>query len=331
MKPSRRGYNNNNDSTTSNTTNNSSVSSHLCGLVLIIVVSLGIAPDLTLPWQLPGQQQDVVSSCTTNEQVLFYDKFDRQGIIKEAHSISGSLDQHWWLSSGGYLYLNNGTASTIQGTLPQNDTFRINYSLSKGSKDTDNGYRPQNIFRLVNRNTWAGNYTAEVYFKYSKYNNNTIGIAAAIDKKLGADNGVSLMVNNQNGNNLYYVGLRADGFAGIKKKMDSDYSVLQNPVKVFPGVYKHYDNLIPQDKWIGLRAVVEQRHDAPSGKDQIYIAMYIDEKGDGSSWKYVTSYVDQNSSTSPIFKQGHTGIRTDFMDTQFKNFKVIPTQNTLCV
>ena len=312
---------------------NNAVSSHLRGLVLIIVVSLGIAPDLSLPWQHQEQRQDVVSSCTTNEHVRFYDKFDRQGVIKEAHSISGSLDQNWWVSSGGYLYLNNGTASTIQGTLPQNDTFRINYSLSKGSEDTDNGYRPQNIFRLVNRNIWAGNYTAEVYFKYSKYNNNTTGIAVAIDKKLGADNGVSLMVNNQNGDNLYYVGLRADGFAGIKKKMDSDYSELQNPVKVFPGVYKHYDNLIPQDKWIGLRAVVEQRHDAPSGKDQIYIALYIDEKGDGSSssWKYVTSYVDQNSSTSPIFKQGHTGIRTDFMDTQFKNFKVIPTQNTLCV
>src|ERR687883_1105307 len=286
---------------------NNAVSSHLRGLVLIIIVSLGIALDLTLPWQHQEQQQDVVSSCTTNEQVRFYDKFDRQGVIKEAHSISGSLDKNWWVSSGGYLYLNNGTASTIQGTLPQNDTFRINYSLSKGSEDTDNGYRPQNIFRLVNRNIWAGNYTAEVYFKYSKYNNMT-----ANGKNLGADNGVSLMVNYQDGDNLYYVGLRADGFAGIKKKIDGEYSELQNPVKVFPGVYKHYDNLIPQDKWIGLRAVVEeQRHNDTttiSGKDQVYIAMYIDEKGDNSSWKYVTSYLDKDR----IFKQGHTGIRTDF-------------------
>jgi hypothetical protein len=84
-----------------------------------------------------------------------------------------------------------------------------------------------------------------------------------------------------------------------------------------------------------LRAVIEeQRHNGTmlsGGKDQIYIAMYIDEKGDGSSWKYVTSYLDQNSTTSTIFKQGHTGIRTDFMDAQFKDFKVIPTQNTVCI
>ena len=251
--------------------------------------------------------------------------------------MSESSDQNWWVGSGGYLYLNNGTASTIQGTLPQNDTFRINYSLSKGSKDTDNGYRPQNIFRLVNRNTWAGNYTEQVYFKYSKYNNMTTN-----GKNLGADNGISLMVNYQDGDNLYYVGLRADGFAGIKKKIDGQYSELQNPVKVFPGSYKQYDNLIPQDKWIGLRAVVEeQRHNdnttttIPAGcKDQIYIAMYIDQKGDGSSWKYVTSYIDQNSiaaATSTIFKQGHTGIRTDFMDTQFKDFKVNPGQSTVCI
>jgi hypothetical protein len=78
-----------------------------------------------------------------------------------------------------------------------------------------------------------------------------------------------------------------------------------------------------------LRAVIEeQRHNDTTisgGKDQIYIAMYIDEKGDGSSWKYVTSYLDQDSTT--IFKQGHTGIRTDFMDAQFKDFKVNPYNN----
>ena len=80
-----------------------------------------------------------------------------------------------------------------------------------------------------------------------------------------------------------------------------------------------------------MRAVVveEQRHNDTtiSGKDQVYIAMYIDEKGDGSSWKYVTSYLDKDR----IFKQGHTGIRTDFIDAQFKDFKVIPSQDTVCI
>jgi hypothetical protein len=189
---------------------------------------------------------------------------------------------------------------------------------------------------MVNRNIWSGNYTEELYFKYSEYNNMT----NAKGKNLGAENGFSLMVNYKDADNLYYVGLRADGFAGIKKKIGGEYSELQNPVKVFPGVYKHYDNLIPQDKWIGLRAVVEHRQNSGSnimpGKDQVYIAMYIDEKGDSSSsssssWKYVTSYLDQGETKTTIFKQGHTGIRTDFIDAQFKDFKVIPSQNTACI
>jgi hypothetical protein len=82
-----------------------------------------------------------------------------------------------------------------------------------------------------------------------------------------------------------------------------------------------------------LRAVVEeQRHNDDttiSGKDQVYIALYIDQKGDGSSssWKYVTSYLDKDR----IFKQGHTGIRTDFIDAQFKDYQVIPSQSTVCI
>jgi hypothetical protein len=294
--------------------------------IILILVSFSPSAALFLPWQYPYQQRDVAFATTSEgiANVVFHDSFDRQGVIKEVNSISNSSDLNWWVSSGGYLLLNNSTASTIQGTLAKNDTFRIGFSSSDGKKDTDNGYRPQNIFRMVNRNTWSGNYTEELYFKYSKYNNMT----NADGKNLGADNGVSLMVNYHDGDNLYYVGLRADGFAGIKKKMDGEYSELQNPVQIFPGQYKNYDNLIPKDKWLGLRAVVEQRHDTVSNKDQIYIALYTDDgKGDGSaSWKYVTSYLDQDSTT--IFKQGHTGIRTDFIDAQFKDFKVNPSQNS---
>ena len=171
---------------------------------------------------------------------------------------------------------------------------------------------------MVNRNIWSGDYTEDLYFRYSRYNNVT-----AADKNLEATNGMSLMINYQDENNLYYVGLRADGLSEIKKKIGGEYSVNENPVEVFPGVYKPYDNLIPQDRWIGLRALVEHKQDK-FGKDQIYLAMYVDKNGDGS-WKYVTSFLDQDR----IFKQGHTGIRTDFIDAQFKNFQVNP-RNHLC-
>lgn len=253
-----------------------------------------------------------------NKQIAFYDGFDRHGLIQEAHSISESSDPNWWVGSGAYVYFNNGIASTIQGTLTENDPFRLAYSSSKSSADTDYGFRPQNIFRMVNRNIWSGDYTEDLYFRYSRYNN-----ATAADKNLEATNGMSLMINYQDENNLYYVGLRADGLSEIKKKIGGEYSVNENPVQVFPGVYKPYDNLIPQDRWIGLRALVEHKQDK-FGKDQIYLAMYVDKNGDGS-WKYVTSFLDQDR----IFKQGHTGIRTDFIDAQFKNFQVNP-RNDLC-
>jgi hypothetical protein len=273
---------------------------------VLIIISLGMAIALFF-WQY---QQDF--ACT-NRQIVFSDRFDRYGLIREAHSMSESSDPNWWIGSGAYFYLDNGIASTIQGRLAEDDPFRLSYSSSK-SDDTDFGFRPQNIFRIVNRNVWSGNYVEELYFRYSKYNNVTTA-----DKNLGAQNGISLMINYQNEDNLYYVGLRADGYSGIKKKLGGEYSENENPVEVFPGMYKQHDNLIPQDTWIGLRALVENKQNK-FGKELIYIAMYVDEKGDGS-WKYVTSFLDQDKR---IFKQGHTGIRADFMDVQFKNFQVNP-------
>jgi hypothetical protein len=287
--------------------------SNCCCMSVLSILLLGITIALFFYWQY---QQNF--ACT-NKQIVFYDRFDRRGLIREAHSMSESSDPNWWVGSGAYVYLNNGTASTIQGILAKDDPFRVAYASSNNSADTDFGFRPQNIFRIVNRNIWSGDYTEELYFNYLKYNNVTTA-----HKNLGATDGVSLMINYQDEDNLYYVGLRADGFSEIKKKIGGNYSINENPVQVFPGVYKPYDNLIPQDRWTGLRALVEHKQDK-FGKDLIYIAMYVDKKGDGS-WMYVTSFLDQDR----IFKEGHTGIRTDFMDVQFKDFQV-NTRNNSCV
>jgi hypothetical protein len=277
----------------------------------VLFILFGIAIALLFYWQYK-------QTCI-DKQIAFYDRFDRRGLIQEAHSISESSDPNWWVGSGAYVYLGNGTATTIQGTLAKDDPFRLSFSSSKSSTDTDSGFRPQNIFRMVNRNIWHGDYTEELYFKYLRYNNMT-----ATGKNLEATNGISLMINYQDQDNLYYVGLRADGFSQIKKKIGGEYSENENPVQIFPGVYKAYDNLIPQDRWIGLRALVEHKQDK-FGNDMIYLSMYVDKKGNGS-WEYVTSFLDQYR----IFKQGHTGIRTDFMDVQFKNYQVNPLNN-LCM
>jgi hypothetical protein len=280
--------------------------------ILLILPSIAIG--LFFYWQY---QQNF--ACI-DKQIIFYDRFDRHGLIKEVHSMSESSDPNWWVGSGAYFYLNNGIASTIQGTLAKDDPFRLGYSSSKSSADTDSGFRPQNIFRIVNRNIWSGDYTEEIYFKYLRYNN----VTTTAGKNLEATNGISLMINYQDEDNLYYVGLRADGFSQIKEKIDGEYSVNENQIRVFPGAYKAYDNLIPHDRWIGLKALVEHKQDN-SGKNLIYIAMYVDKKGDGS-WNYVTSFLDQDR----IFKEGHTGIRTDFMDVQFKNYRVTPLHD-LCM
>ena len=79
--------------------------------------------------------------------------FSQNGTLYEAGSDAETSSPYFWLNSGAKLIISGGTGKTIQGGLASNDKWRLIY-LNSNPVDTDNGYHPQNIFRLFTRTKW---------------------------------------------------------------------------------------------------------------------------------------------------------------------------------
>lgn len=237
--------------------------------------------------------------------------FNSAGTVKESGSMDSSSSPYWWVNSGGYMnMLSTGRGSTYQNELPANDSWRVLYA-SNNPTDTDNGYHPQNIFRLVTRTKW-GDASQEAYFVIKKDN-------LSSSSNRNASNGLLLFNRYQDGDNLYYTGVRVDGSAVIKKKKNGTYYTLSQPKGIFPGSYSRESNpnLLPKNKWIGLRSEVKNL-----ANGAVEIKLYAD-RGWTGKWTLVAQAVDDGARyggaafTSP----GYGGIRTDFMDVEFENFR----------
>src|SRR5262245_17082031 len=74
--------------------------------------------------------------------------FSEDGVLEEAGGEGESESPYWWLDSGGELRIENGTGKTVQGDLPAFNIWRLRYALSS-AEDTENGQKPQNLFRIV--------------------------------------------------------------------------------------------------------------------------------------------------------------------------------------
>jgi hypothetical protein len=219
--------------------------------------------------------------------------FDTAGTLEEAGREQDSQNRCWWLNSGAYLYWANGQARTIEGRLPTNDPWQKRYEKSS-SLDTQGGYEPQNIFRLVRRGVWQ-NLDQQVYFQIQRFSTST-------SPNRNESNGLLLFNHYQDANNLYYAGLRVDGTAVIKKKQQGLYTTLaQTPV---------LKNL-PLNHWLGIRTVIKQTNEA------VQLDLFLDLDGNGQ-WRPVIGVEDKDR---PIFK-GAAGIRTDFMDVNFKDYRI---------
>ncbi|PIN91563.1 hypothetical protein COU57_00100 [Candidatus Pacearchaeota archaeon CG10_big_fil_rev_8_21_14_0_10_32_14] len=130
-------------------------------------------------------------------------------------------------------------------------------------------------------------------------------------------NGLLLMSRIQDGNNLYYAGIRVDGQAVIKKKQNGIYYTLSSN-KTFSGVYNRNlnPNLLPKNIWIGLKS------ETYTLKDETIIKLYMDVNRTGN-WKLITQTRDfKKSQGYPILTSGFAGIRTDFMDVEFDDYKL---------
>ena len=243
----------------------------------------------------------------------FKHEFETDETIEETGKIDNSPNPYWWLNSGGLFYSKDGVGKTIQKELPQYSKWRLAYALSSPI-DTDNGYHPQNIFRLVSRNKWK-NFEQEVYFKVNKIN-------ASESPNRNGSNGVLFFNRYQNGDNLYYAGIRVDGVAVIKKKINGKYYTLAK--KQFYTNDKPYNrnanpNLIPNEKWLGIKSEVKTNPDK-----SVSVKLFIDNEKNGN-WVLALEAKDDNEfySGPPILNDGYAGLRSDFMDVEFDDYGII--------
>ena len=246
----------------------------------------------------------------TIELKQFANSFASDNTIEETGSMSESSSRDWWLNSGGYFMTQDGVGMTVHGSLPMLDKWRLLYSFSN-PLDTDGGYYPQNIFRLVTQSKWK-NFNQQVYFKIQKDN-------LSESPQRNASNGVLMFNRYLDGNNLYYTGVRVDGGVVIKKKINGEYFTLGYR-KYWDGSYDRgiNPNLLPKEKWIGVKSELISALD-----DSVTIRLYLD-VGRTSNWELVLQVTDKGNSfgIAPIQGEGFGGIRSDFMDVQFDDYKI---------
>ncbi len=235
-----------------------------------------------------------------------------EAILEESVSMGKSASAYWWLNSGGIMKISGQGFSTNIGPLPENSSWRKLYAKTN-STDTDNGYYPQNIFRLVTRQKWQ-NFSQSVYFNIDANN-------LTQSKNRNESNGVLLFNRYQDGDNLYYSGLRVDGRAVIKKKIGGKYYTMAEKNIWADG--KKYDrkdnpNFLPFQQWIGIKSEVQNTDDAT-----VVIKLYVDQEQKGD-WRLVLEARDKNDKygKKPFLDQGYAGIRTDFVDVYFKQYDI---------
>jgi len=242
----------------------------------------------------------------------FHYAFKNDGVTPERHPMEKSSSPYWWVNSGAYMYLKNGEGMTVQGELPALDPRRISYA-KEDPIETDGGYHPQNIFRLIFRTSW-GNIRQEMYVRANAYN-----LSASPER--AASNGMLLFSRYSDAGDLYYAGVRVDGAAIIKKKIGGTYHTMREVRGYFPGAA--YDrttnpNLLPIGTWIGLRT---ETVDLPGGS--VSLKLFTD-VGRTGAWKLAAEAIDDGVTYGgPALTQpGRTGLRTDFMDASFDDYRL---------
>ncbi len=256
------------------------------------------------------KKTEIKNQLQKNKRNIFSEDFSENFVLEETGNMKRSKSDDWWVNSGAFLYSENGIGRTIFGKLEKEAKWRINYR-DYNSDETDNGYHPQNIFRLITKSKWK-NFNQQVYFNIKKYN-------ISESKHRFESNGLLLFNRYQNSNNLYYTGLRVDGAIVIKKKYKGKY-YLMGYKKILKGKYNRKDNpsLILQNKWIGIKSKIKTVNN-----NQLEIKVYTDIDKTGN-WKEVLNAIDDGKKYGGkiISNEGYAGIRTDFMDVKFDDYKI---------
>jgi hypothetical protein len=241
----------------------------------------------------------------------FSDDFSAEASFEDTGSMSESRSPVWWLSSGGRFFETSGVGRTVQGDLPSDDPVREGYAR-ENPVDTDDGYHPQNLFRMITRGTWR-DFTQSLRFRVRQ-------VHRSPSEHRNRSNGLFLVARYADQDNLYYLGVRVDGRAVIKKKIAGRYTTLAvAPLFGDPDTYQRRKNpsLLPFDQWLGLKANVAGR---PDGR--VILRLAVDE---GNGWQRIIRAVDDPGSGSgaTLSAEGHAGIRSDFMDVEIDDYQVV--------
>lgn len=242
----------------------------------------------------------------TDWKPAFSDDFRRTQVLTETAKPETSSSDLWWLDSGAQLAVANGTASTILGEAP--DGYLRRRYAQRNARDTEGGAHPQNLFRLVTRATWNTPVSQRCSFRVLDYH-------ASASPQRGVANGLLLFSRYRDANNLYYAGIRVDGHAVVKKKSAGVYYTLAE-TPVFEGHYQREQapTLLPREQWLTLRSEVT------SGTGgSVLIDLYLAENDRPE--RLILRATDAGVGGAP-FSGGRCGIRTDFMDVEFKDYAV---------
>lgn len=241
------------------------------------------------------------------EQSFLYN-FDFPGVLHESGKPNESSSPYWWLDSGGELIIENGIGKTMQGLSDKSNKWYKEY-LKENPTDTDQGLHPQNIFRLISKNEWK-NFSQQIYFYIN-------GDNLSSSPNRNESNGLFLFSRYVDSNNLYYAGIRVDGTAVIKKKINSVYFTLSQKAIIAGSAYDRglNPNLLPKNTWIGVKM---ETYNDKFGR--VNIRIYVDLENSGN-WKYTTEAIDEGINSGPIISNiAPAGIRTDFMDVYFSDY-----------
>ena len=240
---------------------------------------------------------------------VFIESFNKSGTLSEAGTIAESASAYWWLDSAAKLTFANGVGATIQGDLPADDPWHVAYKKNN-PLDTENGAHPQNLFRLISRSSWNN---VRITGEFAIRNNNQ-----SMSPNRDPSNGILLMSRySTDGQTLYYAGIRVDGDAVIKKKYHGTYYMMAEK-ELFSGLYDRDTNpsILPHGVWLSLQSETITNKDG-----SVTVSLFMREKG---TWKKILEAHDtgQYDNTPPLTDIAHIGIRTDFMDVQFRNFRI---------
>ena len=233
--------------------------------------------------------------------------FSSNGILNESSSSGLSGSPYWWLSSGGQLIVNTGTGQSLQGDLNSSNRWYTTYANSQPI-GSDNGKHPQNMFSLLMR-TPHQNIDQSISFKINRDN-----LINSVNRNPW--NGVMLVSRWQNNDNFYYAGIRSDGHAIIKKKLNGIYTTLAEKT-LFSGTFNSTSNpsLLPKNTWLRLRS---STYTDSSGNTKIQL--YVDRNSSGT-WELVLESTDLNQNSIKL--SGLSGIRSDFADIVFDNYSAV--------